>query len=356
MIMKWFGEHWMMLCGIAVLVSFFPLTVCSYHVFRLPKKRQEFNKIRKRLLEKKIEDPNTFSVIDEKFRWGDYCLPLLFVTVFSILGFYLLFHKIDTETESTALLLSGVELVQKSIKDGSKVAIGMAFLGAYVWSIRYIFVRLMTIDLPPGAFYSVGIRMVFASFIALVFYYFALALPDKILVIPIPNQTLVEMTPVVAFITGIFPQRALNYMVEYFKFSASDSEKRAHALPLDMLEGITAFHKVRLSEMGIENVQNLVKASLVELMLKTPYKPRQLIDWMVQGRLCIQFKTDVKKLREAGVRTILGFKIIGDSNKLDELAKLTGINPKRLENVYRITKGSPVLDRLRKAKDCLHMI
>lgn len=333
-----------------LLVSFFPLTVCSYHVFRLPKKRQEFNKIRKRLLEKKIEDPNTFLVIDEKFRWGDYCLPLFFVTVFTFLGFYLLFD------ENGKFLLSGIELVQNTIKEGSKVAIGMAFLGAYVWSIRYIFVRLMTIDLPPGAFYSVGIRMAFAAFVALVFYYFALALPDKILVVPLPNQTLVKMTPVIAFIAGIFPQRALNYMVEYFKFSARDSKKRAHELPLDMLEGITAFHKVRLAEIGIDNVQNLVKASLVELMLKTPYKPRQLIDWMVQGRLCIQFKTDVNKLREAGVRTILGFKIMGDSNKLDELAKLTNIDRKRLENVYQIIKDSPVLDRLTKAKDCLHMI
>ena len=47
-----------------------------------------------------------------------------------------------------------------------------------------------------------------------------------------------------------------------------------------MLEGITQFHKVRLSELGIENIQNLVKASLVELILKTPYKPRQIIDWI----------------------------------------------------------------------------
>jgi hypothetical protein len=341
---------WLLISGIAVLVSFFPLTVCSYRVFKLPKKQEEFKKIRKRLAENKIEDSSTFSIIDDKFRFGDYCLPLLFVTVFSILGFYVLFAK------KADLLLSGIKLVQEDSPRAGMVAIGMAFLGAYVWSIRYIFVRLMTIDLPPGAFYSVGIRMVFATFVALVFYYFSLALPDETIGIPLPNQTLIKMTPVVAFITGIFPQRVLNYMVEYFKFSVSDSRKRAHELPLDMLEGITAFHKVRLSEMGIENIQNLVKASLVELILKTPYKPRQLIDWMVQGRLCLQFKSDVNKLRDAGVRTILGFKIIGDSNKLDELGKLTNIDRKRLEIVYRIIKDGPVLDRLSKAKDCLHMI
>jgi len=164
------------------------------------------------------------------------------------------------------------------------------------------------------------------------------------------------MTPVIAFIAGIFPQRALNYMTEYFKFSASKADKKAHELPLDMLEGITVFHKVRLSEMGIDNVQNLVKASLVELILKTPFKPRQLIDWMTQGRLCLQFKSDVKKLQDAGVRTILGFKIIGDLDKLDELAEITNLDRNRLEIVYQIIKDGPAIDRLTKAKDCLHMI
>jgi hypothetical protein len=352
--MHFIRENWMLLCGILVLVSFFPLTVCSYRLFRLPRKQEEFEKIRQRLSESKIEDPNTFSIIDEKYRLWDYCLPLLFVTVFSVLGFYVLFSR------DARLLLSGVELIETAqkgaLKIGSLVAIVMAFLGAYVWSIQYIFRRLMTIDLPPGAFYSVGIRMVFASFVALVFYHFSSALPDKILFIPIPDQTLMNMTPVVAFITGIFPQRALNYMAEYFKFSTSKAEKRAHELPLDMLEGITVFHKVRLSEMGIDNIQNLVKASLVELMLKTPFKPRQLVDWITQGRLCLQFKSDVKKLRDAGVRTILGFKIIGDLDKLDELAELTNLDRNRLEIVYQIIKGGPVIDRLEKAKDCLHMI
>jgi len=92
------------------------------------------------------------------------------------------------------------------------------------------------------------------------------------------------------------------------------------------------------------------------LTLKTPFRPRQLVDWMVQGRLCLQFKSDTKAMRNAGVRTILGFKIIGDLNKLDELSKITKIDLNRLEIVYLIIKDNPAIDRLAKAKDCLHMI
>lgn len=56
-------DNWIIVCGIFVLVSFFPLTVCSYRVFRIPRKKEEFAKIQKRLSESSIEDPNTFSII-----------------------------------------------------------------------------------------------------------------------------------------------------------------------------------------------------------------------------------------------------------------------------------------------------
>ena len=128
--MEFIQDNWIMVCGIFVLVSFFPLTVCSYRLFRLPRKKVEFDKIRQRLTESNIEDPNTFSIIEEKYRLWDYCLPLLFVAVFSILGFYVLF------SDHAKLLLSGVDLIENAEKGdssvGSLVAIVMAFLGAYI--------------------------------------------------------------------------------------------------------------------------------------------------------------------------------------------------------------------------------
>ena len=47
-------DNWIIVCGIFVLVSFFPLTVCSYRVFRIPRKKEEFAKIQKRLSESSI--------------------------------------------------------------------------------------------------------------------------------------------------------------------------------------------------------------------------------------------------------------------------------------------------------------
>jgi len=350
-------ESWMFIPGILLLSSFLPLTVCSYRRYRLPKKTSEYNRIMEKLLEAGMEDSFTKSLVDNEYLSKDYILPLIFITVFSFLGFSVLFSN------NADLLLAGMELVKgkeiQAYKIRSLIAIGMAFLGSYLWSVQYIFRRLVTIDLPPGAFYSVGLRMIVGSFVALAFHHFIVALPSGKIgatVDIVPEGTLMNMLPVIAFLTGMFPQCALKYIMEYFKFTASKPEKRAEELPLDMIEGMTPFHKVRLSEVGIDNVQNLAQASLVELILKTPYRPRQLVDWMAQGRLCLSFKSEVKKLRKAGIRTMLGYKIAGEEGKLDDIAQSTGLDPVYLNNVYHIFKDNPAIERLAKAENCLHVV
>ncbi len=145
-------------------------------------------------------------------------------------------------------------------------------------------------------------------------------------------------------------------MAERIKFVSARPDNAAPPMPLELLEGIGPYHKERFSELSIDNIQNLVKASLVELILKTPFKPRQLIDWMLQGRLHLYFKANVGKLRDGGIRTIAGFRMMGDQDKLDILAKTTGLEVAYLETVYCIIKDSAAITRLNKAKDCLHSI
>lgn len=351
------NESWMLIPGVLLLSSFLPLTVCSYRWYRLPKKQDEYKRVMKKLKDAGMEDTFTQTLLENEYSSKDYILPLTFVTIFSILGFWVLFMN------NADILLSGLELVKGSnvnaYKIRSLIAIGMAFLGCYLWSVQYIFRRLITIDLPPGAYYSVGIRMIVGSFVALTFHNFVAALPSgeiSATVDVVPDGTLIDMLPVVAFLTGLFPQRVLKYITEYFKFTATKPDRRADELPLDMIEGMTSFHKARLSEAGIDNVQNLAHASLVELIVNTPYRPRQLVDWMAQARLCLSFKFEVQKLRKAGIRTMLGFKIAGDKGTLEDIAKSTGIDEVYLNSVYHIYKDNPAIDRLAKAENCLHVV
>ena len=123
-----------------------------------------------------------------------------------------------------------------------------------------------------------------------------------------------------------------------------------------MIEGISVFHKIRLGEVGIDNAQNLASANQIELLIRTPFKSRQLIDWIGQSKPYVCFKSDVDKLREVGVRSIIDFKIIGGiEGKLREVAQHTQISELRLTSVYQIIKDDPVVDRLLKAAKTLSL-
>ena len=336
-------------------MSFIPMTVYSFRRYRLPKKQKEYEDIMAKLHAQDREGAFTVPVLDNDYSARDYFLPVAFVSLFTFFGFYVLLR------DNPPLLLAGVDLLVPGTPNlyvkRSLVAIGMAFLGSYVWAVQYIFRRLVTIDLPPGAYYSIGTRMVLSTFVALVFHHFLSGLSGKEADMLTMNlgagQMSKNMLPVIAFLAGIFPQRALQYMVDRFKFTAVAQGKRADDLPLEMLEGMDAFHKMRLSELGIDNVQNLAQASLVELILRTPFRPSQLIDWIAQAKLCLIFKTEVQKLRKAGVRSVLDLKLLGDGGKLAETAKSAGVEESHLQTVYHTIKDNGAIKQLFKAEGCL---
>ncbi len=142
------------------------------------------------------------------------------------------------------------------------------------WSARDIIRRLISGDLTPSVYYSAGLRMVYAALLSLMLSFLLLA------ALPIsPSDKLIY---VVAFLTGM--------------------------LPLDMIEGINGFHAARLSEVGVDNAQNLAEANLLDLLLRTPFNPGQLIDWIAQAKLYAYFKADIEKLRRVGIRTIFDFR------------------------------------------------
>lgn len=342
--------HWMVPLGIATLVMFMPLTSISFLHYRLPKKQKEFTKIVESLAssEHGIEVDNF--IIDSEYKSSDYLLPVLFVTLFSSIGFYILL------AENAQVLFESMVWVNAD-PEGAKVAYrtsivacGFAFLGAYVWSIQYIFRRMVTLDLPPGAYYSVATRLVFSSFLILIYSHFTYGDANYL------SNTL----PVVAFLTGIFPERLLNWLRDscgtIFTGNFTANAKMAHELPLDMIEGIDSFHKARLSELGVDNVQNLAHTSLVELIIKTPFAPRVLVDWVAQAKLCQEFKNNINPIRDAGVRTILDFLEIADEGLLIPLATRSNLDVTLLEAIYCANKNEKSISRLRAAYDRLSLI
>jgi len=220
---------------------------------------------------------------------------------------------------------------------------GMAILGSYVWSIQYIARRLINLDLSPGAYYSMGTRIIFATFVSLAFHHFIQSMH------PEARKEMIELLPVIAFFTGVFPQRATQYIQEKL-LVFKKLGKGAHELSLEMIEGMNLFHRVRLSEVNIDNAQNLAEANLEELIRKTSFNPRLLLDWIAQAKLYVIVKDQISSLRKVGVRTVLDFQAATAENGLSTLAQLSEVSEEQLSTVHRVISEDPDVDSIAKAR------
>lgn len=349
--------HWMGPMGVAVMVIFMPLTAVSFLQFRLPQKKREFADILATLHAESERSERSSFIVNAEYKGPDYLLPVVFVTFFSVLGFHILFAN-----NGLVLLRAMVWATESAdnsyrIYASSLVSFGFAFLGAYIWSIQYIFRRMVTLDLPPGAYYSVGTRLVFSSFVALLYSHltFNYSLGTELDMARPPNMVEAQL-PLIAFLAGVFPERLLNWMRDSLGGLFSRKKHQAKVLPLEMIEGISSFQKARLSELGIDNIQNLAHGSLVEISIKTPFKPRVVADWMAQARLCLEFKSQVNKIRESGVRSILDFLEIAEAGLLEELAQRSKLDITLLQAVYCANKDEQSIKRLREAYDILSVV
>lgn len=318
--------------GVLLLTSFIPLSAIFYYS-RLPMQKERYE-----MLKVPFRVP----------RFIDYCIdysfPVAFVTIICFLGHLSLFlgGELITATKPPNLLLSGAgseDIV--AYQKQSLLALTMGFLGAYVWSIQYIFRRFVTNDLLPAAYFSIGIRMILASFVALLAHFFMGVIPIEEVV----KEYSKHLTPVMAFFTGMFPLSALHYMQERLKMF-SEGIKKSDDLPLDMIEGISILHRIRLSEVGIDNAQNLAERAPIELFKKTPFTLRELIDWIGQAKLYVHLKSEkLNKLRNSPVRTVFDLLLL-DDKELSNVAQNAGILESDLSSLCHIIKADVSVQQL----------
>jgi hypothetical protein len=328
------------LAGVGIITLFMPATAFSFYCFRLPRKKDEFERILSLLGLDAEQSSLWIPSIKSEYSVADYALPVLFASAVTALGAgTLVFGEELTVTARPTLLFSALPCSgdPQACHIKHLLVLSMAFLGGYIWSIQSIFRRLVTVDLPPGAYYAVSVRIVVASFVALLFAY-----------VPEP---LGQAVPVIAFLCGIFPDQALNYIRTRTSVFRYDGGQRADDMSLDNIEGVSMFHKSRLNEVGIDNAQNLAEANLVELLVRTPFKPPVLIDWIGQAKLYVIFKTDIARLRDVGIRTVLDLRLLGAvDGHLAKLAQTTHINELRLVSAYQVIQNDPAVGRLIEAE------
>ncbi|BBD09620.1 hypothetical protein [Desulfovibrio ferrophilus] len=293
------------LVGALLLCSFFPLAAISFLCYRMPKKKNELKALCTALGIKADDEKCPYFLFkpQDEYSIRDYVLPMGFCMFYCFCAFWLLFDchtlglsKDCSPIDTSNLILQGIfpyQGIPFTYAKVSLVATLVAVLGCYVWSIQYVARRLVTLDLFPSAFYTIATRLVFSTFIALALRHLLFANAEGSLII----------LPPLAFFIGMFPQRGLRYLQNRFSPTFKEG-KQAHALHLGMIEGINLFTHTRLSELGIDNAQNLAEANFIEILIKTPFTPNLLMDWMAQAMLYVRVRDRIEQLRTVGIRTI----------------------------------------------------
>lgn len=347
------------LIGVILFTAIFPLTVISY--IRLTKYyeysndgKNKIDKITEKLKIKKANISYLIPDVEFKFQKGDYFIPVGFASIICCVGSTLFFFGEEHRFAEKAVYLLSVVDTDDAVNytyQNTALAVGTwAFLGAFIWSIQNALIRLVTIDLQPGVYYGLGIRMIFASFLAIAVYHL-IASTD-----PFPANVWLPA----GLIIGMFPQRWLIYLSKKIekgirfknpfsdKTSESEISVKSENLPLDMIEGMSSFQRFRFNEIGIENTQNLANTHFIELLLKTPFKPYLIIDWIAQAKLYLYFQSDIQRLRKYGIRDTITFCEL-EEDDIELLLDKTGIDAKKIKLIHKSLKNDTSAAELKKA-------
>ena len=313
---------------VLLITMFMPLTAFSFLKIMMKKKERDFKKA---MTEMGI--PSSRKVGDV-YNAGRYFLPVMFASLVCLIGgLYFIFSGEFIDNIGSSLVLEGpfygdTEGGNREMIAQSLSVLGWAFMGGFLWSAQNIIRRLIGYDLAPSVFFSAGVRIMLASVVALVFSFM------------IGSETgfvhLQGSLTAVAFLTGLFPQRFLQVIIQYFKkLTLGEDHPEFKSLSLYNIEGISMSHKERLEEIGIDNAQNLATASLTQLIISTPFSARQLLDWIGQAKLICYVKDDIKQLRSMGIRSAFDL-LHGDKSRksLQEISIASGITTPILQVVH----------------------
>lgn len=351
-------------------VLFIPASAACYHVSRSAQRKAEIKRYMEIL---KIEEKDKL-LFEQQNTGLSLFISVSFATFLTACFWSLIMFGSDIEFASEYnYLLGNTDLVQTVKKSGASeipkyqsgalLTFNMAFLGAYLWGIQNLTRRYAMNDLIPITYYNLGVRMIFATILALVIFNLSEAAPDMFASnISTANATSGDppsdlaasqlFTPVLAFLVGMFPQRALNWLTNKFSVFSQKHDESVRDLPLDMVEGITLYDRVRLQELGIDDCYDLANVDYIPCLFKTPYSPRALISWILQAKMCVYFGEHVKDLREQGIHTVWQINKY-EVEKLKELVKSSSLTEDKLVRVKKLISEDHEIERLVAAQKLL---
>ena len=225
-------------------------------------------------------------------------MPVGLATFLIALGWVLVTQPESVWNESVLLPSS---FHQSGVPQIPVETLRFAFLGAYFYILQMVVRRYFQSDLKPNAYLHATMRIVMAITVAWT--------ADLLLA----GQSQATRSAV-AFVIGVFPLagwQMIRGMVALPARRVVPSLKPRY--PLDQIDGLNVWYESRLLELGIEDMQNLATANLVDVMLSTRIPVGRLVDWIDQALLALHVdhvdnagegqEGDLARLHRYGIRT-----------------------------------------------------
>lgn len=345
------------------------LAVITFFWFKISKKNKEYQKVL-----------STFNIppkrnLLEELSYKNYLLPVVFFTVVSmtvsslffasdqLFGYLLNADESNQGTFGDNFLFVGPffgEDGNGKLQIQSIAVVTWAFIGAYLWAASTIVRRLAQSDLTPVVFYRSGWRVLFACAVALAFS-FLLETVDAFG--GSGGADLRANLPALGLVAGMLPDRFFTYLVKRIKLVFSGGDINTDELSLRNIEGMGQAHRERLWEEGIDNAENLAEASLIQLLIHTPYDARQLLDWIGQAKLLCYMKGDINNAHKVGIRSVFDFVALEAKNRkegrdhrnaLQELGESARLPTPILSVVSDLVSEDVGIQALKHFRDCLN--
>ena len=177
-----------------------------------------------------------------------------------------------------------------SAPDGAWDVLKYGFIGAYAFVTGMLIRRFYQSDLRPSAYATAVLRIILVLLIVAVLH--------QLIGNTMATANHAELAA--AFVIGFFPLVGIQFLQRA-------TSKALHLVvppisseyPLDQLDGLNLWYEARLTEEGVEDMQNLTTMNLVDVILHTRVPPGRLVDWVDQAFLLIHLdKTDRTELND----------------------------------------------------------